>query len=45
MLAQVVWVDLHLDGNGDYRTGVKFIDISPEDVNKLKSFLSSLSRI
>ncbi len=45
MLAQVVWVDLHLGGNGDYRTGVKFIDISPEDVNKLKSFLSSLSRI
>ena len=45
MLAQVVWVDLHLGENEDYRTGVKFIDISPEDLNKLRGFLSSLSRI
>lgn len=45
MLAQVVWVDLHLGGNGDHRAGVKFIDISPEDINKLKSFLSGLARI
>jgi c-di-GMP-binding flagellar brake protein YcgR len=45
MLAQVAWVDLHLGENKDYRTGVKFIDISPEDVNKLTSFLGNLSRI
>jgi c-di-GMP-binding flagellar brake protein YcgR len=28
---------------GDYRCGVKFIDISPEAMNKLKNFLRSLS--
>ncbi len=44
-LAQVAWVDWHLGENKDYRTGVKFIDISPEDVNKLTSFLGNLSRI
>jgi c-di-GMP-binding flagellar brake protein YcgR len=43
-LAQVVWVDIHLgEGWGDYRTGVKFVDISPEDLNKLKNFLRGLS--
>jgi c-di-GMP-binding flagellar brake protein YcgR len=28
---------------GDYRCGVKFIDISPEAMNKLKNFLRSFS--
>lgn len=28
---------------GDYRCGVKFIDISPEAMNKLENFLRSLS--
>jgi c-di-GMP-binding flagellar brake protein YcgR len=43
-LVEVVWMDIHLDKDwGDYRCGVKFIDISPEDMTKLKNFLRSLS--
>jgi len=41
---EVVWVDMHLEKDrGDYRTGVRFVEISTEDVGKLKNFLSSLS--
>ena len=44
VLAEVVWVDIHLDkGWRDYRCGVNFIDVSPEDLTKLKNFLGSLS--
>jgi len=43
MLAQVAWKDIHLDQGGeDYRAGVRFIDISPENLDKLKNFLQSL---
>jgi c-di-GMP-binding flagellar brake protein YcgR len=43
-LAEVAWIDIHLgEVWGDYRCGVKFIDISPEDLNKLKNLLRSLS--
>ena len=42
-LVQVVWMDIHLEGQGDYRTGVRFVDISPEDMTKLKDFLRNLS--
>ena len=42
--AEVVWVDVHLGKDwGDYRTGVRFVEISAEDMGKLKSFLRSLS--
>jgi c-di-GMP-binding flagellar brake protein YcgR len=45
MLGEVVWVDIHLgEGWGDYKSGVKFIDASQEDVAKLKEFLKNLSR-
>ena len=45
LLAEVVWVDLHIDeGWGDYRSGVKFVDISADDITKLKSFLEGLSQ-
>jgi c-di-GMP-binding flagellar brake protein YcgR len=45
IVAEVVWIDVHLgEGWGDYRSGVKFIDIFPDDMNKLKDFLLSLSR-
>jgi c-di-GMP-binding flagellar brake protein YcgR len=45
LLAEVVWIDIHLgEGWGDYRSGVKFIDISPEDMRKLKNLLMSLSQ-
>jgi len=44
VLAEVVWTDIHLDkGKGDYRCGIRFIDISPEDMTKLENFLRSLS--
>lgn len=43
-MVQVVWLDIHLgEGWGDYRTGVKFVDITPEDLNELSNFLRSLS--
>jgi len=43
-LVEVVWTDIHLGKNwGDYRTGVRFVDISGEDMGKLRSFLRSLS--
>ena len=45
VLAEVVWMDMHLgESRRDYRCGIKFIDVSPEDMTKLKSFLRSLSR-
>ena len=45
VIAEVVWIDIHLDKDwGDYRTGLKFVDISDEDLNRLKDFLTSLSR-
>jgi hypothetical protein len=43
-LVQVVWMDIHLgEDREDYRAGVKFVDISPEDLEKLRDFLRSLS--
>jgi hypothetical protein len=44
MVGQVAWTDIHLgQGWGDHRVGVKFIDISSENLDKLKNFLRSLS--
>ncbi len=43
-LAEVAWVDMHVgEAWGDYRTGVRFVDISPDDMTKLRNFLISLS--
>jgi len=43
-LVQVLWIDIHLGGGwGDYRTAVRFVDISQEDLDRLKNFLRSLS--
>ena len=43
-MVKVVWTDIHLAENwGDYRTGVCFVDISSEDLDKLMSFLRSLA--
>lgn len=42
--AEVVWEDIHLGRDwGDYRFGVRFMDISQDDLNKLKDFLRNLS--
>jgi len=43
-LVEVVWMDIHLGkDSGDYRTGVRFVEISTEDMIKLKKFLKNLS--
>ncbi len=46
MIGEVIWIDLHLaEMNwGDYRTGLKLIDITPEDLQSLKDFLLSLTK-
>jgi len=41
-LSQVVWRD-NLEKDGGYRSGVRFVDISPENKNKLENFLNELS--
>ncbi len=44
MLVQVVWIDIHLGEEGeDYRSGVRFVDISAGDLFQLKNFLKGLS--
>ena len=40
-LSQVVWTEKLKDA--EYRCGMKFVDISAEDMNKLSSFLKKLS--
>ncbi|MGA2518471.1 MAG: PilZ domain-containing protein [Thermodesulfobacteriota bacterium] len=43
-LVEAVWTDIHLEKDwGDYRTGVRFVEISTEDMSKLKKFLKNLS--
>ncbi len=43
-LVEVVWTDIHLGEDwGDYRTGVRFVEISTEDLSKLKKFLKNLA--
>jgi len=45
ILSEVAWVEICVERDwGDYRTGVKFVDISPDDMTKLKNFLISLSQ-
>jgi c-di-GMP-binding flagellar brake protein YcgR len=44
-LVEVVWMDMEaVESSGEYRSGVKFIDISEEAVAKLKAFLQGLLR-
>jgi len=44
LIGEVVWRDIHLGKDwGDYRCGLRFVDISPEGLSKLKRFLRSLS--
>ena len=39
---EVVWRDIYLGQEGGYRVGVKFVDISPEDMDKLENCLGIL---
>jgi hypothetical protein len=43
---QVVWKDVHLrkDWTWDYRTGVKFVDVSPDHMMELKKFLGNIGQ-
>jgi hypothetical protein len=43
---QVVWMDIHMrkDWAWDYQTGVRFVDISPEDMTILKDFLMNFGQ-
>jgi hypothetical protein len=41
----VVWKDMHVGKDGEYRTGVRFLDISAENMDQLKSFLDSLASL
>ena len=45
-VVQVVWMNIHLrkDWTWDYRTGVRFEDISPEDRTVFKNFLIDLTQ-
>jgi hypothetical protein len=40
-VSQVIWTEKLKDA--EYRCGMKFVDISPEDMDKLSSFLRKLS--
>ena len=43
-VVEVVWVQMYMEKDrGDYPTGVRFVEISAEDVGKLTNFLKSLS--
>lgn len=42
---QVVWKELRFEEAGSYRIGVKFLDISPEDLERLRSFLINLMTV
>jgi c-di-GMP-binding flagellar brake protein YcgR len=45
IVSEVVWEDICLEKDwGDYRFGVRFVDIAPDDLHKLKDFLRSLSK-
>ena len=45
VVVEVVWVEVDYDrGWGEYRSGVKFVDILPDDMIKLKKFLMDLSQ-
>ena len=41
--AEVMWADQRMGEDGNYRYGVKFVEISDENLAKLKAFLDKLS--
>ncbi len=40
---QVIWADAQLGKDGNYRHGVKFVVMAPEDLQNFKGFLDNLS--
>jgi len=45
MLTQLVWTENQLGENGGYRSGVKIVEISPDDKNRLDKFFNKLTEI
>jgi len=45
VLAEVVWTEIAFGKEKDHRCGVRFVEISSENLGKLKSFLDHLSTI
>jgi len=44
-LVEIVWVDLNMgEGWGDCRAGARFVDISLEDLAKVRRFLRNLAQ-
>ncbi len=43
ILGQVVWTDIHFGKEGDYKTGLRIVDVSMDDFTKLKDFLNNLA--
>ena len=41
--AEVMWADSNPEEDGSYRYGLKFVEISDENLGRLKSFLDGLS--
>jgi c-di-GMP-binding flagellar brake protein YcgR len=41
---EVVWQDTPVGKDGTFRVGVKFVDISPEDMDKLETLLDTLAK-
>lgn len=38
VLSKVIWVEK--EHNGDYRSGIRFVDLSPKDMTRLRIFLN-----
>ena len=43
VFGQIVWTDIHFGKEGDYRTGLRIVDISMDDFTQLKNFLNNLA--
>ena len=43
ILGQVAWTEISFGREGDHRLGVKFLDISPEDLSRLKAYVDNLA--
>jgi hypothetical protein len=42
-MAQVIWSDAAMGEDGNYRHGVEFVNIAPEDLKNFKGFLDRLA--
>jgi c-di-GMP-binding flagellar brake protein YcgR len=45
VIGEVVWIDICLEEGNEYRCGLKFIEVAPDDLKRLKNFLHNLAKI